>query len=122
MCLPERGEDMTIYVAGPMTGLPGLNFDAFYAAEQVLQEQGHRVLNPARIGVIDGFRNWRDYWPLNEAMLRGADAVYMLRGWENSPGAFREHAWATENGLTVLKEGGDGALTLQIPGERRKER
>lgn len=95
---------MTVYLAGPMTGIPNYNFEAFYAAESALLEQGYRVLNPARLGCVEGLQDWKDYWPLNEAMLRGADAICMLEGWENSPGAFREHAWATEHGLTVLRE------------------
>ena len=98
---------MTVYIAGPMTGIPNYNFEAFFAAEAALLEHGYKVLNPARFGDREGFRDWRDYWPLNEAMLRGADAICMLDGWENSPGAFREHAWATEHGLAVLREDAD---------------
>lgn len=94
-----------MYISGPMTGMPLHNLAAFMAAEARLIAMGYRVLNPARIGDTDGLRDWRGWWPVNAAMLRGADAVYMLRGWEQSPGAFREHAWATEHGLAVLREG-----------------
>lgn len=38
-----------IYIAGPMTGLPELNFPAFHAAAKVLRAQGHHVENPAKI-------------------------------------------------------------------------
>lgn len=70
---------MTVYIAGPMTGIPNYNFEAFFAAEAALLEQGYRVLNPARLGCVEGFRDWRDYWPLNEAMLGGAHNLHAGR-------------------------------------------
>ena len=41
---------MIVYIAGPMTGLPDLNYPAFNAAEEALTAAGHAVLNPARNG------------------------------------------------------------------------
>ena len=40
---------MRIYVAGPMTGHPELNFPAFHAAATELRALGHHVENPAEI-------------------------------------------------------------------------
>ena len=37
----------TIYVSGPMSGLPDLNFPAFHAAAAELRALGHTVVNPA---------------------------------------------------------------------------
>ena len=39
----------THYISGPMTGRKRYNFDAFYACEAWLTEQGIRSHNPARI-------------------------------------------------------------------------
>ncbi|MBA2927098.1 DUF4406 domain-containing protein [Pseudomonas sp. CCUG 57209] len=38
-----------IYLSGPMTGLPGLNFPAFAAMTDNLRAGGHTVTNPAEV-------------------------------------------------------------------------
>ena len=38
-----------IYIAGPMTGLPELNFPAFHAEAARLRAFGYEVINPAEI-------------------------------------------------------------------------
>ena len=47
-----------IYIAGPMTGLPALNFPAFHAAASALRALGHQVVNPAEINA-DTTADWR---------------------------------------------------------------
>ncbi len=37
----------TVYIAGPMTGLPGWNYSAFNAAAKTLRDIGIKVENPA---------------------------------------------------------------------------
>lgn len=44
----------SIYVSGPMTGLPMFNFPSFDAVAAILREQGHNVFSPAD--------NDRDRW------------------------------------------------------------
>ena len=39
------------------------------------------------------------------AAVRSCDAIYMLRGWEDSRGAKKEIAEAIAHGLTVMQEG-----------------
>ena len=95
---------MTIYIAGPMTGKENYNFDAFNAKETELREQGFKVLNPAKIGVLPEYSM---YWPINKAMLDGADAIYMLNGWEESEGARKEFAYAICHDLTPYYEDGE---------------
>ena len=41
------------------------------------------------------------------AAVRSCDAIYLLRGWENSRGAKKELAEAIAHGLTILQEGGE---------------
>ncbi len=93
-----------IYIAGPMRGHPRYNFDAFLAAEERLKAKGWNVLSPARMDLNLGFNpdtdtpseafmadaRWRDV----KAILREADAIYMLKGWEKSVGAQAELALA----------------------------
>lgn len=92
---------MTIYIAGPMTGLPYFNRAAFNNKEAELVDAGYNVLNPARIGDLPEYDM---YWPINKAMLDGADSIYMLDGWEDSKGAKKELFYAIELGLSVLFE------------------
>jgi hypothetical protein len=46
----ESMNNKTIYISGPMSGLPNLNFPAFYAAQAKLEAEGYKVVNPAEIG------------------------------------------------------------------------
>ena len=39
------------------------------------------------------------------AAVRSCDAIYLLRGWENSRGAKKELAEALKHGLKVMLEG-----------------
>lgn len=100
-----------IYIAGPMSGYPEFNFPAFYEAEDFWTECGYEVFNPARkdeesqldpeafktgdhIKVQEkGFDFKSAYmWDLEHVVK--ADAIYMLKGWQYSPGAVGEHAVA----------------------------
>lgn len=92
---------MRIYVAGPMTGIPELNFPAFHAAAAALRAEGHHVENPAEINA-DPAAQWLDCMRMDIARLVTCDAVYMLPGWQNSRGALVEHTLATGLGLQVL--------------------
>lgn len=37
----------TLYIAGPMSGLPDHNYPAFHDAASVLTKAGYSILNPA---------------------------------------------------------------------------
>ena len=99
-----------VYIAGPMSGIPDFNFPAFYAAANMFKAEGWIVFNPAdKEGETlsdkarengdpmqaqkDGF-NFRDVYLWDVTKVIEADAIYMLPGWENSPGARGEHAVA----------------------------
>ena len=90
---------MTIYIAGKMSGLPDYNRKLFFETEEMLRGRGWRVLNPAKIGDLPGEELC---WPINRAMIDGADAIYLLEGWEYSPGALREYAYAYWKGLEIV--------------------
>lgn len=111
----------TYYLSGPMTGLPDLNYPAFRDAAAVLREQGHTVYNPAdwetyrHLGgqpfglpsrKFDLRAAFRDYTAF---IIDVADAVVVLPGWENSPGATAEAALALALGKPVLTYA-DGTL------------
>jgi len=123
---------MRVYCSGPITGLPDLNRPAFDAAEKRLTAQGHFVINPHRISELFGtaedvaiaftdLRYAEDVARIESiasrriveavmsadlAAVRSCDAIYLLRGWENSRGAKKELAEALKHGLEVMQEGG----------------
>ena len=92
---------MTIYIAGKMTGEPNCNREQFFTKESELVKQGWRVLNPAKIGDLPEYSM---YWPINKAMLDGADAIYMLEGWTSSVGAKKEYGYANSLNLKIFYE------------------
>lgn len=99
---------MRIYVAGPMTGHPELNFPAFHAAAAELRALGHHVENPAEINA-DPKAQWLDCMRADIARLVTCDAVHMLPGWEKSRGAKVEHGLAVGLGLQVIYAQGEAA-------------
>lgn len=101
-------EQKSIYIAGPMSGYENFNFPAFFAAEEKLKAEGYIVYNPANKEVEqsdavqnnkdgdrdklmeDGF-DFREVFKWDTEKVIECDAIYMLKGWEKSPGARAEH-------------------------------
>lgn len=100
----------SIYIAGPMSGIPEFNFPAFFRMEARLKAWGWTVFNPANKegetlseesrkngdpmqAQKDGF-NFREVFLWDVDKVIQSDAILMLDGWENSPGARAEHAVA----------------------------
>lgn len=110
------------YIAGPMRGYPRYNFAAFYAAEQEVHQLGFMPINPARIDEEKGFDPNTPEDSLTpsmmaefierdvEVILKQADAIYMLQGWEGSTGARAEHALAKWRGIEVLYQQNEDVL------------
>lgn len=82
-----------LYIAGPMTGLPDYNYDAFHAAQAELHRAGFVVMNPARNGLPMGLQ-WHQYMRRDLSMLSACNGIALLPGWERSRGARLEVAWA----------------------------
>ena len=91
---------MKLYVAGPMTGYPELNFPAFHAAAATLRAAGHQVENPAEINA-DPTAEWTDCMFADLKALSACDGIVMLPGWEKSPGAQIERLWAGRTGKGI---------------------
>lgn len=108
----------TIYISGPMTGLPDLNFPAFHAAASLLRAQGHEVRNPAEVGEEPG-KTWEDYMRKDLRLLCDCDAIYMLPGYKNSRGACLELTVAERLGFEVMyqaeKEADGGIYSIVGP-------
>lgn len=78
---------MILYIAGPMTGLPDLNFPAFDLAESALQTAGYSTLNPARHGGEEPGKQWIGYLARGLYDVMNADGIALLPDWETSKGA-----------------------------------
>lgn len=95
------GEEMKIYIAGPITGLPEGNKPAFDLAAAQLRLAGNEVVNPWELEPQQGLP-WAHYMKVCIRALVDCDKVYFLPNWQNSKGACLEHkiAWALGLELT----------------------
>lgn len=106
---------MHLYLASKMRGLPRMNFDAFFAAEDKLNEMGHTCFNPARHELEGGFdpeggdvKTIREYMKVDAPEVLGSDAVVLLHDenstpvWQSSQGANIEVFLALSCGIPVL--------------------
>lgn len=102
---------MTIYIAGPMTGIPQWNFPAFDAAAERLRRVGHIAVNPADFDREAGFdpaahEVTKEF--LAAALRRDIDAVFaadgvaVLPGWHRSVGARVEVLLAVRLGKPII--------------------
>lgn len=85
----------TIYLAGPMTGLPDFNYPAFAEAAAAWRAKGYRVLNPAEN--FDGDTSLPRIVYIRKdlaQLVNECTAIAFLPGWQKSRGATLEHAVA----------------------------
>ena len=92
-----------IYIAGPMNGYPGMNFDAFHKAAFNLRAAGFTVINPAELNP-DVNADWSDCMDVDIDAVFECDAIYMLKGWEKSKGARIEYRIAKNRGMEIIYE------------------
>lgn len=111
---------MRIYVAGPMTGRPGYNANAFNRAKLYLTALGHDVITPLETNNeiwqkhygrdFDPWRDRCDYGDviLDEMVARdlmevcSRDAIALLDEWETSKGTINELMTARNLGKVIL--------------------
>ena len=99
-------KSMKIYIAGPMSGYPGLNWEAFDRKERELTAAGWECVNPAtldrEIGVDPdnvGEYDYEDAARRDIVALQSCDAIYLMSGFQFSKGACWERALAKHWGL-----------------------
>lgn len=115
----DRSRDLVervtrVYIAGPMTGLPGLNFPAFHAAADDYRKRGCFVINPAEMNGGDSepekvaamtaeqnAEHWRMCMRKDIGALLSCEMIVLLDGWQKSKGARLEHHIAREMGMTI---------------------
>ncbi|WP_321967641.1 DUF4406 domain-containing protein [Burkholderia cepacia] len=93
---------MRVYIAGPMTGHPQLNFPAFHAEAARLRALGYEVVNPAELNA-DPAADWLECMRTDIKHLVDCDAIAMLEGWHHSRGARLEYTIALMLGHAVFR-------------------
>ena len=81
---------MRLYLAGPMTGIPQLNFPLFHAEAARLRSAGFEIVNPAEINA-DPAAGWLQCMRDDIAQLVRCDGIALLPNWHRSRGALLEH-------------------------------
>lgn len=100
---PQANE--TVYISGPVTGIPEGNKPKFLLAEQMLLSHGCHVFNPTNIewpiDPLEGEALWRYFMHFCVRNMPECDSVLMLPDWQNSKGAKWEHRIAEMLGLAI---------------------
>ena len=89
-----------VYISGPMTGLPELNYPAFNSAAEKLRTLGYIVENPAE-AKAEVWWKWEDYMRSAIVQVTKSDTIVTLPNWENSRGAKIEVKLGFDLGLEV---------------------
>lgn len=93
-----------VYIAGPMTGYENFNRAAFFAKAAELFQRRAIPLNPA---VLPDGLTQAQYMDICFAMIRAADGIHLLKGWEKSKGALAELAYAEKLGIAITQDSGE---------------
>jgi nucleoside 2-deoxyribosyltransferase len=98
-----------VFISGGITLEPNAE-EKFGRAEKMLLKQGCSVLNPFALNdamkPIEDFLH-QDFMEVTLSMLSISDAVYMLKGWENSKGARIEYDYAIQTRKEIIFESED---------------
>lgn len=105
MWLMHESPHQRVYVAGPMSGLPDMNYPAFHEAAARLRAKGWHVENPAENPDphVDASCHWTAYMRMGVSQLMTCHAIYLLPGWQQSKGASLEYLIAQRLGLQVMQ-------------------
>ena len=99
----------TVYISGPMRGIPGLNWQAFAEAQVKLENLGYNVINPAQLDASVGFVPDNIWHAVEKRQalrdIKGvldSDIIALLPNWHRSMGAKAEVAVARWTGKKVM--------------------
>lgn len=87
--MKEPSKDWTYYLGGPMSGLPGYNYEAFNKRADELRSMGYRIINPAENfgGRMD--LDYKVYITQAQHQVMEADGLMLLPGWKDSKGVMK---------------------------------
>lgn len=90
------------YIAGKITGTNDFK-ERFAKAEQEVNRMGLLPINPVALP-HNHDKSWASYMKECIAELMGCDCIYLLKGWDKSPGAKLEHSIANFKGMEIFFE------------------
>ncbi|MBE5852887.1 MAG: DUF4406 domain-containing protein [Lachnospiraceae bacterium] len=96
-----------IYISGPMSGVPAWEkVDSFMRAEMHLKEMfpDTRIINPIHLNGFGKNLTYEEYMEIDLMLIDNCDAIYMLKGWQQSLGCNREYGYATAKDMIVLEQ------------------
>lgn len=102
----------TVYLSGPMSGMPDNNQALFDTAQAHLLSKGLRVINPCELGRQDGEVLNGDGWSATDdeyetylerdmTHIKESDGLVLLKGWSFSGGSGREGRLAIAVGVPL---------------------
>jgi nucleoside 2-deoxyribosyltransferase len=99
---------MKLYIAGPMSGYPDLNFPEFRRAAEIIKAEGLTALSPLDLdlnkdAVDTGGADRHIFLREDFRLLLEADGILLLDGWLESVGANAELAVARMTGQSVWR-------------------
>lgn len=99
-------KNMIIYLSGSISGVSDYK-KRFQVAEIVISllRPGTKIINPAKIASqLPSGIAYENHMHIDFAMIDIADCIFMLPGWQESPGACRERKYAEAHNIFVLCE------------------
>lgn len=95
---------MRIYISGPMTGI--IDYKKYFDdAEEKLKELGLHVFNPASTdAVLPSCMTYDEILKIDLDLLEMCDAIFLLKGWQNSKGAKIELQKALDMHISIFLE------------------
>ena len=100
-------KEMRLYISGPITGTSDAK-ERFEAAALRISRMGNIPINPEPIGrLVMPKAGGLEYMTIDLLVLEFTDAIYMLRGWEDSRGARMELMKAKAHNMPVFYEEDD---------------
>ena len=93
----------TIYLSGPITGMPEKNHPLFMATAARLRAMGHRVYNPREFTWEGAFPKRKAFAEYCAFICNEADTIVLLPGWDRSLGCSAEVALSKNCSLEIIE-------------------